>query len=149
MTGQDEADTRLLREMFERAESYVKSLEWCTPITERFFGYGIGGIIAVFFFKFATKINGTDDRLWVVVGDVPSAYLVTDNALNPAAALSLYCDMMEAWATAVLNRTPLDVVFPITAEPTAEHANMLLSRITFIREKIIPACHLKSARSGT
>ncbi len=139
IAGEDPSETRQLREMLHRAETYVRSFKWCPPVVERFLGYGVGGVVAVFLFKLAEKINSTDDFLWVVEGDVPSAYLVTDNAPDPASALGIYCDMMEEWANAVLTGSPLDEAFPVSAPATRENANMLLSRTRFIREKLIPA----------
>jgi hypothetical protein len=140
MIGQDESETKLLFEMAERAEAYVRSFKWRPSITERFLGCGVGGVVAVFLFRFTTKINGTDDLLWVVEGDVPSAYLVTDGAPDAASALSVYCDLMEAWAHAVLGGSSLDKAFPVAVPATPDHANMLLSRTRFIREQILPNC---------
>ena len=48
----------------------------------------IGGVVAVFLFR----IDGppeVDPLLWVVVGDLPTAYLVTDDAPSPAIALDV------------------------------------------------------------
>jgi len=138
IAGEDQSETRQLREMLHRAEAYLRSFKWCPPLAERFLGYGVGGVVAVFLFKLAEKINGADDFLWVVEGDVPSAYMVTDNAPDPASALAIYCDMMEEWANAVLTGSSLDEAFPVNAPATRENANMLLSRTQFIREKLIP-----------
>jgi len=46
--------------------------------------------------------------------------------------------LMESWAHAVLNDSPLRDVFPVAAPVTPEVANMLLSRMSFVREEIIP-----------
>lgn len=138
MVGEDQSETEMLRSMLRDAETFLTSHKWCPPIVERFLGFGVGGVVAVFLFRVSEKVHGTDDLLWVVEGDLPSAYLVTDGAPNPAAALSGYADIMEDWANAVLTGSALDEVFPVHAAPTAEHANMLLSRIKFIRERLIP-----------
>jgi hypothetical protein len=138
LAGEDPSETRQLREMLHRAETYLRSFNWCPPIAERFLGYGVGGVITVFLFKLAGKVNGTDEFLWVVEGDVPSAYLVTDNAPDPGSALAVYCEMMEEWANAVLNGSPLNEVFPVGAPATRDNANKLLSRTRFIRERLIP-----------
>lgn len=135
---EDSAEAQQIREMLDRAEAYVRSFPWCPPISERYVGYAIGDVIGVFLFKLASKINGKDDLLWVVEGDVPSAYLVPDHAPDPASALGVYCDLMEQWAKAVLCGCSLDEVFPVCAAPTVEHADMLLSRIRFIRQELIP-----------
>jgi hypothetical protein len=141
LIGEDESDTSLLREMLGRAEQYLTSFEWCPPIIAKFFGCGTGGIVAVFLFKLGGKIGFNDDFLWVVEGDVPSAYLVTDNAPDATSALSIYCDLMEDWASAIVNGLPSPESFPVGAAPTVENAKNLLSRIRFIRSRIIPKCN--------
>jgi hypothetical protein len=140
MVGEDRNETLLLEGMLARAESYLKSFRWFEPVEERFFGFGIGNVIALFLFKFARPINGTDVWLWVVEGDVPSAYFVVDNAPKPSAALAVYCRLTEEWADAVEAKRPLTGVFPVGAPPTREHAEMLRQRIKFIRQQIIPMC---------
>ena len=46
--------------------------------------------------------------------------------------------MMQDWINAVLSKAPLDDVFPVKADVTDEMAQMLQTRLRFIREKIIP-----------
>jgi hypothetical protein len=138
IVGEDEAETKQLLEMYRRAEEYLRSFSWCPPVVAGFLGYGVGGAVAVFLFKVATKVAGSDDLFWVVAGDLPPAYLVTDDAPDPSSALTVYCDLMDAWATAVQSGLPLDGVFPVSAAATPKHAEMLLSRTRFIREKLLP-----------
>jgi hypothetical protein len=64
--------------------------------------------------------------------------VVADDADRPSLALEAYCELSEDWANAVLQGGDLSQVYPVKAEPTIEHAKMLLSRVSFIREKIIP-----------
>jgi hypothetical protein len=137
--GEDEDETTRLRQMAEGARSFVTSHRWAPPIGRQFLAYGLGGVIALFLFEFEHPVSGTSDRqLWTVVGDLPSAYFVVDQATTASAALELYCELMDDWAAAVMEGHDLAEVFPIEAEPTQEHAQMLLSRVSFIREKILP-----------
>jgi hypothetical protein len=46
--------------------------------------------------------------------------------------------MMQDWINAVLSKAPLDDVFPVNSDSRDEMAQMLDSRLRFIREKIIP-----------
>jgi len=48
IAGEDAEDTALLVAMREDAARYLKSFEWCTGITETWFGCGVGGVFAVF-----------------------------------------------------------------------------------------------------
>ena len=136
--GEDEEETVLLREMLAEAKGFIQSFRWCPEILEEYLGFGIGGLLAVFLFRFATAVHGTDEYLWVVVGDLPSAYFVTDDALTPRSAAEVYSRLMQDWVSAVLSKAPLDDVYPVQAEATEEMALKLDSRLRFIRERIIP-----------
>jgi hypothetical protein len=77
-------------------------------------------------------------ELWTVVGDLPPAYLVTDDAETPAEVLEAYCERMDDWADRVISKGNLSESFPVAAQPTTEHAEMLRARLEFIRAKLIP-----------
>jgi hypothetical protein len=135
---EDEEEAKLLRRMAEEAAAYIRSFRWCPNIEDACLGYGVGGVIALFLFEFSEAIGGTGDALWVVVGDVPSAYLVMEGNETPTKALEAYCLLMEEWADAVLANTDRRDVFPVSAAPTTENAQALLSRVRFIRDNILP-----------
>jgi len=140
ITGDDADDTRLLREMAEEARRYITSHSWCPPQKDLFLACGVGGVIALFLVDFTEKIAGSpDDSLWLVVGDLPSAYFVTENATHPRAALETYCNLMDDWITAVLDDGDLDEVYPVEADPSEQNARELESRLKFLRVEIIPA----------
>lgn len=72
------------------------------------------------------------------VGNVPSMHFETDDTPTPALALGLYRAIAQVWAENVLAGSDLSDSYPIEAAPTQEHAEMLLSRIEFIRTKLVP-----------
>lgn len=135
--GEDEKDTRLLKEMAVRARDYITSFKWCLPITAMYLADGIGGVVAIFLVEFDGKIGGTDDRLWVVAGDLPSAYMVVEPD-SPRAALEAYCLLMDDWVAAVRGNGDFKDVFPVTAARTEEHAGMLQRRLAFLRKEVVP-----------
>jgi hypothetical protein len=63
-----------LHDMAGAARKYVTSFSCCLPIKVTYFADGFGGTVALFLFEFEGKLGGTDDCLWVVAGDLPSAY---------------------------------------------------------------------------
>lgn len=137
--GEDSEETVELRQMLKNAKLYISSFDWCPDIDKVFLGFGIGGVIAVFLFRFVQPIGEEkDDVLWVIEGDLPSAYLVTDDAPTPRAALQIYCELMEDWVAAVKTGSSLETVFPVRAKADNENAIMLERRISFIRNKILP-----------
>ena len=155
MRGDDDEDTALLRDMLEGAKRYLTSFKWCGGIEASYFGLGVGKVIAVFFFRIRPAKQDVDTELWVVVGDVPPAYLVTDQAPNPACALKMYIDLMGEWVTAVREGRPVDELIPVNVAPTVEWADKLDSRLVFLEKEILSqypedlsACGSESASSG-
>ncbi|MDI1452115.1 hypothetical protein [Polyangium sp. 6x1] len=138
MRGEDDDETRELQATLQEARTYLASFTWCAGIEEEFFGLGIGGIVAVFLFRIR-RVGATDEWLWVIAGDLPSAYLVTDRAASPTQALEVYCELMEDWIRAVRRGGNLRDVFPVQANPSSANADLLEKRILFLRGKIIPA----------
>jgi hypothetical protein len=136
--GEDPSDTVSLREMATSARNYITSFNWCPPISAGYLASGVGGIVATFLFEFTSKVQDTDDRLWVIVGDLPSAYLAVEPGDSPPDALERYCSLMEEWIAAIRDSTPLDKVFPIAADPASENAESLERRIAFLLAEIIP-----------
>jgi hypothetical protein len=138
MTGEDENEGEQLKSMLKEAEAYLASYSWCHSITREFYGLGVAGVVAVFFFEIAGD-PGVDSALWVVCGDLPSAYLVTDEAKSPCAALEVYCGLMEEWITAVRGEGAIADVFPVDAEASETNASSLERRVAFLRNEVIPA----------
>jgi hypothetical protein len=97
MSGEDEEELRLLREMATEARDFLTSFKWCKAIREAYFGDGYGKIVAVFFFHIEPSRPEVDEWLWVVVGDLPSAHLVTDDCKTPSQALEGYIYEMSKW----------------------------------------------------
>jgi len=102
-----------------------------------FFAEGISGKIGVFLVRIEPALIGVDEEHWVVVGDLPPAYLVCDNAPDWRGALRCYIYEMRKWVEAVQSGGSLKGVIPVKAEPTREHADMLASRLEFIQNHMI------------
>lgn len=136
ISGDDAEDTELLKNMTEEAIRYIGSFEWSNEVKTAYLAYGIGGVVALFLVVFVEPVGDRDTELWVVVGDVPYAYFVTDAARAPAEALNVYCDLMEDWAATVLQNGELSDVFPVEADASIENAFNLQRRIEFLRNLI-------------
>jgi hypothetical protein len=136
--GEDANETKEILGVLSKAKSYIRSHKWCPAISEAYMGIGVGSVLGVFLFRFTKKI-GVDDLLWVIGGDIPFVYLVVDEANNPANALAVYCSLMDDWVNAVLDGKSVEECFPVNSPADKEHAEMLKSRLEFIREQVIPA----------
>jgi hypothetical protein len=139
LKGDDPKDTRLLQEMLSEAREFLLSQEWCSSLEEEYFGIGIGGIVAVFLFRIQPKRKGIDDWLWVVVGDLPTAYLVTDVSPTPVDALHTYVGEMSKWVGAVRARKPVARLIPVNVPATKEWAEGLQKRLDFLKAEILPS----------
>ena len=145
--GEDEEETGLLLDMFQKARRFVTSFTWCAAVEEEYYGFGVGGVVAVFLFRITRAQPDVDEWLWVVVGDIPPAYLVTDDAPNPACALAGYIREMSRWVHAVRRGRPTSELIPVNARPTNEFADLLDSRLRFLCEHILRARHVEALKA--
>ena len=125
-------------EWLKRAQNYLLGYRWARSIQRNFIGYVEPGILAVFLFKIEPEHQDVDPWIWVIVGDLPSAYIPCFEITDPWSALDGYLYEMERWSDAVLRNGPLDNLFPVDADATTLLAESLKDRISLIRDKILP-----------
>lgn len=135
--GENAEDSALLRDLIARAKAYIGGFDWCAAIDETYFGDGVGGIFAVVLFRIRPGRPGVDDWLWVVVGDLPSLYLVTDEAPNPEQALRGYVELRDEWVQAVREGRSVEGLAPVNVPATRAWADALDRRRRFIEDKIL------------
>ncbi len=143
--GEDAEDGALVKEMVGRGRAYLLSFDWCRDVVECYVGdIAVGSIVAVLLFRIDAARDDVDEWLWVVVGDIPPAYLVVDDAPNPASALEGYVYEMERWVAAVRAGEHVDGLIPVETvggatrlQPTTERADELESRLRFLVEEIL------------
>ncbi len=132
MKGDDAVDTRLLRKMSEEARRYISSFSWCGSVVDSYFGGGVGGIFAVFFFHIQPSRHGISPWIWIMVGDIPPAYLPLDDCSSPAKAFRTYIRGMSQWvefAREGKHGTVEQGVPPVNVPATAEWAERLNQRL--------------------
>lgn len=135
-------DLEGLEALKDEARAHAASWASAPPIEALVLGFGLAPMVGVFLVKFAAPIARGDlagaTEMWAIAGDVPSMCFETDDARTPADALRLYCAIAEDWAETALARGDLSQCYPIRVEPSREHAEMLQSRIAFLRDELIP-----------
>lgn len=137
MVGEDHEESEQLRALYEKARGFIKSFKWAGEIKDAHFGLGVADIIAIFLFELVPLAEDVDRFLWVIVGDVPPAYLVIDNASNPACALATYVAEMNNWVDAVNAGESIEQCIPVNGAPTKENAASLKKRLAFIEREIL------------
>lgn len=97
----------------------------------------IPGVIAFFLFNIVPNAPDIDEWLWVVVGDLPPAYLVTDDAKTVNNALKAYIYEMRRWTQAVSEGKSTDDLIPVNVQPTIEAAKRLEERLAFLESEVL------------
>ena len=136
--GDDEEDTKLLQAMALYAREYLQSFAWCTSIRDAYFGDGVGAVVAVFLFHIEPSSPDVDEWLWVIVGDIPPAYLVVDDNTTPSLALRRYIEEMSKWVKLAKKGKSSSKVIPVNVAATPENALLLEGRLNAIGEMILP-----------
>ncbi len=138
MVGEDDEDTRLLQKMADDAKAYLTSFPWCGRIVDFYFGDGVGGIIGIFFAHIQPSRPEVDEWLWVIVGDLPPAYLVIDECEAPKDAAEAYIYQMRRWvAAAKLGKTSEDII-PVNVPAAPEWAERLEKRLNTLENDLLP-----------
>jgi hypothetical protein len=138
LVGEDAEETKGFEELARQARELISSFEWCAGVQEVYSGIVVAGVIGVFLVRILPARPDIDEWLWVIVGDVPPAYLVTDEASSPGEALVVYVDLMRQWVAAVNVGQPVTDLVPVNAAPMKEFAAMLDSRLRFLLERVLP-----------
>ena len=137
MRGEDAEETAGLKELLDEATAYLKRFRFHRGIKEAYLGMGVAKILGVFLFEIVPAREGVDDKVWVIVGDLPPAYITTEDAPNPATALDSYIGAMEEWVEAARAGRSVQGLIPVNVPPTAENADRLESRLRFLDQKIL------------
>lgn len=120
------------------AQQYLKSFSWCNEIEKGWLAKGWGYILCIFYFKIKpTPGSGADDFIWIIVGDIPPAYIDIQSVDSALEALKAYVNIMEEWINNIKEGKSVDNCFPINVEPSMKHADMLQKRIEIINSDFI------------
>jgi hypothetical protein len=133
----NEKDNMSLFSLKNEAISFLKHQKWCKSISNGFLGFGIAGILAIFYFQIEPSFDDVDSEVWVIVGDIPPAYISIEDNNNPYMALTGYIFEMRLWINAVKNKKAIDDLIPVNVPPEIKYAEMLEKRLDFIEKNIL------------
>ena len=137
MKEEDEQETDELRQLLEEASKYLNSFDWCARIKESFLGIGIPKVLGVFLFKIQPAKQNVDNVVWIIVGDLPPAYITAEDAPNPASALDAYIGAMEEWVDAAKSGRSVVDLIPVNVPATLENAKRLETRLQFLDKEVL------------
>ncbi len=123
-----------VKELAKEAYSYL-SFPWCLSINKGWLVYSCGYVIGLFYFEIVPDVaKGADSHVWVIVGDLPPAYIDILSASSAHSALDLYIRLMEEWASKVNNGEDTSNCYSINVPETKEYADMLITRMNLLKE---------------
>ena len=135
-----EPDLARATQLMERARCYLLRFAWCNAFREAYVGILIEEIFGVFLFRYEPARASVPEWMWVVIGDLPPAYIHCDRDLaNPASALDGYMGAMEDWIAAVKEGRSTEGLIPVNAPATLEYAEKLESRLALIDSHVLSA----------
>ena len=124
--------------LYYDAKNYIEDFDWCVSTKKCWYdkGFGIYKKIGIFLFEIEPLNDNVDDFIWVIVGDLPSMYL--DKSVKTGKeALEQYCELMQEWTDTVKSVKSLQECYPVPVDPTIENAELLSSRISFLRRELL------------
>lgn len=119
------------------AREYLLYYEWCKDILDEYVGLFVDGIVGVFLFRIIPARPDVDEWLWVIVGDLPPAYLTCDGCPNPATALDGYIGAMSEWVEAASKGTSVAELIPVDVPATPDNAELLRKRLDFLDQRVL------------
>jgi hypothetical protein len=121
------------------ASAYLSRFKWCDKIKEKYLYYNLGTTLCVFLFDIKNNQSSDigDNLLWVIVGDLPSMYLDTYHIKTLKEALDLYAYLGGDWADKIIAKKSLKKCFPFDEKPSIELAQLLKTRVKFIKENLL------------
>ena len=132
-----EPSNAVLLKALQEASKYLSYYKWVSRIDEQFLGYAAEGIIYIFLFKILPNRVDVDSWIWVIVGDVPPAYITCEDAKTPAEALDGYIGAMEEWVETALRGKSVSRMIPVNVPATPENAELLRKRLEFLNKEIL------------
>ena len=136
--GEDEGETEELKAMHKEACSYICSFKWCLDVKASYLGFGIGRVVGIFLVNITPSKASLPNWVWIVIGDLPPAYISIRCNSTPYHAIRGYIREMRKWVDAVEDGTSIDDLIPVNIAPIAENADRLDSRLNRLETEILP-----------
>jgi hypothetical protein len=123
----------------QKAEEYIQFYDWVSTVDEQYLGVGVEGVLFIFLFKISSTRSDVDPWVWVIIGDLPPAYITCENAKTPGEALDGYIGAMEDWVDAARHGRSVAELIPVNVPATVANAELLDKRLKFLDREVLPS----------
>jgi len=131
VTWDDFEDAAQFSAMLLEAKDFITSKRWCQAVLDMSVGIAEPGVVAVFLARLDVAAEA-DDVLWLVVGDLPPAYLVVDDTDSSRDALRTYISLMRDWVAAAGEQRDTSELIPVNVEANPANAEALATRLDLL-----------------
>ena len=127
-----------VQEFAQRAIAFVRGFRWCRDVTACTLGFAVAGVLGIFRVDLVPG-EGADPTVWVIVGDLPPAYIAFEPDDSWQDALRGYVEETRLWTEAAATGGDVSELIPVNVPPTPEYAAMLSGRLDFLERHLLDA----------
>jgi hypothetical protein len=135
--GSTEVDAVTITKHHQEAKDFLVYFKWCMVVLEEYVGFIYPGIVGVFLFRIRPARQDIDEWVWIIVGDLPPAYITCEESPNPATALDSYIGAMLDWVKAAERGEAVEHLIPVNVPATKENAERLNVRLKFLDDRVL------------
>ena len=94
--------------------------------------------MAIFLFRIEPSRPDVAEWLWVVVGDLPPAYIVIDDCKTPSKALAAYVAEVSKWVELAKYGRSAKRFIQVNQQATPENAAAVENTLKFLSQVLVP-----------
>lgn len=124
--------------LINESKIYLASQKWCGEIYEGWLFTNIGYALCIFLYRIDKLQSSEDNLVWIVVGDIPPAYLDTYNVESTKEVIENYIELVEDWIENAESGNSFEDCFPFKSDTPEESITMLKTRIQLLKNSFLP-----------
>lgn len=102
--------------LINESKIYLASQKWCGEIYEGWLFTNIGYALCIFLYRIDKLQSSEDNLVWIVVGDIPPAYLDTYNVESTKEVIENYIELVEDWIENAESGNSFEDCFPFKSD---------------------------------
>jgi len=124
--------------LLDESHRYLSSHPWCQNITNGWLFTNLGEVLCIFLYQIENSQSPTDNLIWVIVGDLPPAYIDSKEIGNTRKVVEVYIYLVKDWIEHAENARNMEQCYPLLSGWTEEHVEMLKVRADLLEKSILP-----------